>query len=80
MICRERLVDAALPTMWLLLTRLSRSGSTELAEVFALPRDTTSWPVIGRASLPASRLLRSLLISNSLFLLRFHHQLLRSER
>jgi hypothetical protein len=64
--------DAALPTMWLMLMRLSRS--------FALPRDTTSWPVIGRASLPASRLLRSLVISNSLFLLPFRHPFLRSER
>jgi len=30
--------------------RLSRSGSTELAEVFALPT-TFSWPIVGRASL-----------------------------
>jgi hypothetical protein len=54
-VCLPRTVasERDLPTMWFLLTRLSRSGSTELAEVFALPRDTTSWPVIGRASLPA---------------------------
>jgi hypothetical protein len=35
--------------------RLSRSGSTELAEVFALPM-TFCWPKIGRASLLASRI------------------------